>query len=166
VAFVLRRACADDAMAVTALLLVSYGQLMPSGYGEVLAAALLPVIAKAKPELLTSGTYHLAVTPAGEIIGAGGWTRERPGSGEIEAGTGHIRHFATHPDWTGQGVGRALIDQAVNEAEAAGIRRFECYASLNAVDFYSRLGFVEVRPIEIPMGSDLVMPSLVMERML
>ena len=162
--FTLRQASADDEMAVTALLQASYGQLMPSAYGEAHAAALLPVIARAKPELLASGTYYLAVTPEQKVVGSGGWTRERPGSGEVEAGSGHIRHVATHPEWTGLGIGRALIDRAVDEARGQDVWRFECYASLNAVDFYARLGFVDIRPIDIPMGPDLTMPSLVMER--
>ena len=153
-------------MAVTHLLEASYGRLMPSAYGNELAAALLPVIAKAKPELLSSGTYHLALTPDDDIIGAGGWTRARPGSGAIETGLGHIRHVATHPDWTGRGIARALIEHVVEEAKGQGIARFECYSSLNAVDFYARLGFLEVRPIDIPMGGDFLMPSLLMERML
>jgi len=165
-AFVLRQACIDDELAVTQLLEVSYGQLMPVAYGVERAAALLPVIAKAKPELLTSGSYFLTVTLENAVIGAGGWTKERPGSGEIEPGTAHIRHVATHPDWTGQGVGWMLIDHIVNEAREQGIRCFECYSSLNAVDFYTKLGFLKVRPIDIPMGSDLVMPSFLMERTL
>lgn len=151
---------------MTGLLKQSYGRLMPGAYGEALVAEVLPIIARANPRLLASGTYYLAFTPDGELIGAGGWTCERPGIGEIEADMGHIRHFATHPDWIGQGVGRALIQRCVSDAVSAGITRFECYSSLNAVDFYARLGFKEVRAIDIPMGGDLVMPSLLMERTL
>lgn len=164
--FALRTAELLDGKAVTALLEASYGQLLPLAYGEALARALLPVIAKARSELLASGRYHLAVTSKGDVIGAGGWSEERPGTGEIDVGTAHIRHVATHPDWVGRGVGRAIIECVIAEAKQGGIRRVECFASLNAVDFYSRLGFLEVRPIDIHLGGDLVMPSLLMERML
>jgi N-acetylglutamate synthase-like GNAT family acetyltransferase len=165
-AFFLRAAMPEDEAAVTVLLEASYGQLLTNAYGQALASALFPVIAKAKPELLASGSYYVAVTSAGQAIGAGGWTRERPGAGDVDEDLGHIRHVATHPDWTGQGVGRALIDHVVCDAKAKGIKRFECYASLNSVDFYTRLGFVKVRPIDIPVGEDLIMPSLLMERTL
>ena len=151
---------------MTALTRASYGRLMAGGYDQDLLDKLLPIIARANPRLLASGAYYLTVSPDGEVIGAGGWSRERPGSGAIETGLGHIRHFATHPDWVGQGVGRALFERCMDEARAAGISRLECYSSLNAVDFYCRLGFLVIRAIDIPMGGDLVMPAVLMEQRL
>ena len=151
---------------MTALTQASYATLMPAAYDQGLLDKLLPIIAKANPQLLASGLYYLAVSPEDEVVGAGGWTRERPGSGDTEAGLGHIRHFATHPDWTGQGVGRALFERCLSESRSTGISWFECYSSLNAVDFYRRLGFLEVRTIDIPMGGDLVMPAVLMEQRL
>lgn len=160
--FKLRAAVSDDEAAVTRLLEISYGRLMSAAYEQAQLDAFLPLIVTAQPGLLASGTYYLAVTPEGEVIGAGGWTRERPGTGEIDVGTGHIRHVATHPGWTGHGIGRAIMERCSAEARSAGIARFECYSSLNAVDFYARLGFKEIRRVEIPMGGDLVMPSVLM----
>lgn len=164
--FTLRTALPGDLADVTRLLEISYRQLMPSAYGQAATEALLPIIGRAKPELLASGSYYLAVTDEGAVIGAGGWTTGRPGTGEIEAATGHIRHVATDPSWTGKGVGRALMQRSFERARAAGIRRLECYSSLNAVDFYRRVGFKEVRRIDVPVGEDLIMPSLLMERAL
>lgn len=165
-AFKIRTAQIGDKPLVTKLLEASYGKLLPALYGVEHTSKLLPVIARAKPELLASTTYYLATSSQGRIIGAGGWTRERPGTGNIEPGLGHVRHVATHPDWTGRGVGRALIGHIVGQAKTKGVARLECYASLNAVDFYARLGFVELRPIDIPVGSEVIMPSLLMERIL
>ena len=164
--FELRAAVPADEAAVTQLLEVSYGQLMPAAYERARLDAFLPLIVKAQPELLASDTYYLVVTSEDEVIGAGGWTKERPGTGDIDAGTGHIRHVATHPKWTGRGVGRMIIDHCAAVARSAGIERFACCSSLNAVDFYAHLGFKEVRPVDIPMGGGLIMPSLLMERTL
>ncbi len=58
------------------------------------------------------------------------------------------------------------MERCVTDAVKSGISRFECYASLNAVDFYSRVGFKELRPIDVEMGDDRIMPSLLMERTL
>ncbi len=126
--------------------------------------ALLPLIAKANPALLSSGTYYLAESDDSSAVGCGGWTHERPGSGEIENGLAHIRHFATHPGWVGRGIGRALYDGCQAEARASGAKRFECYASFNAEPFYAALGFKRVGPIDVKMPGGLIMPSIVMER--
>lgn len=162
--FSIRPADPADEKAVTTLLQASYGALMLAGYDQTVLADLLPIMARANPGLLSSGTYYLAETDTSDIVGAGGWTRERPGTGDILPGTGHIRHFGTHPDWIGRAVGKSLYKRCDIDARSVGIKRFECYASLNAVDFYARLGFKVIDRIDIPMGEDLVVPSIWMER--
>ena len=51
---------------------------------------------QANATLISARTYYLAVSDNGLVVGCGGWTRERPGSGEVEPALAHIRHFATH----------------------------------------------------------------------
>lgn len=159
-----RVATGDDEAAVTAILTASYPTLMPSEYERSVLDAALPLMTKANPRLLSSGSYFIAAAETGAPAGCGGWTRERPGTGEAADGLGHIRHFATHPDFTGRGVGRAIFAACRAQAGAAGIRQFECYASLNAEGFYRSLGFEAVAPIDVEMGPDLVFPSLKMVR--
>lgn len=160
--FEIRATTPADAGAVSDLLAQSYPRLMPAGYDAATLAAALPIMTRANPALLASGTYYGAVAASGELVGCGGWTAGRPGSGAVEAGLGHVRHFATHPDWTGQGVGRTLFQHCRAEAAKAGIHRFECYASLNAEAFYRALGFAVVGPLEVDFGGGVVFPSLVM----
>jgi GNAT superfamily N-acetyltransferase len=113
--------------------------------------------------LLESGTWFVAVLPDNRIVGCGGWTPDRPDSGEIEPTLGHVRHFATHPDWTGRGIGRAIHDRSRDQALAAGIVRFACYASLNAVPFYTALGFRPVRRVETRLANHIAFPAMLME---
>lgn len=155
-----------DAAAVDALLATSYPLLMSPGYDAAILAAALPYMTRSNPTLLSSGTYYLATSATGNVVGAGGWTRERPGSGEVVPELGHIRHFATHPDWVGRGVGRAIFGRCVEAARAAGIKRFECSASLNAEGFYAALGFNRTRYIEVPMGPVTTFPGALMMRSL
>ncbi len=162
--FEIRVATPKDEAAVGELLDASYTALMPAGYEAADLAAVLPAMTRANPALLASSTYYLAETTAGALIGCGGWTRERPGSGETEPELGHIRHFAVHPDWTGRGVGRAIYDRCELNARAAGVRRFECYASLNAEGFYAAMGFAPVRRLEVPMDKGLTLSSVLMAR--
>lgn len=162
--FHLRVATLNDRAPITALLGASYSVLMASHYDDTSLRRLLPFIAKANPALLSSGTYHIAESGDRLAAGCGGWTFERPGSGDIEEGLAHIRHFAVHPDWLGRGIGRALYQRCEDEVRAKGVKRFECYSSLNAEGFYAALGFKPVRPVDVPMPDGLAMRSILMER--
>jgi N-acetylglutamate synthase-like GNAT family acetyltransferase len=114
----------------------------------------------AQSDLLASGSYYVAEAPDGKIIGCGGWTKERPGTNEIIAKVGHIRHFGVHPRWTRRGVGKALYLQCERDARNAGISRLECYSSLNGEVFYSALGFRRLAQIEVDMFDGLRFPSV------
>lgn len=162
--FTIRVAAPEDEPLVSALLRASYPVLMRPSYGKAVLTAALPMITQANQVLLSSGNYYLAEAGPGRTVGCGGWTRERPGSGEIVPELGHIRHFATHPDWIRRGIGYAVYKQCEDQARRVGVRRFECYASLNGERFYEALGFKAVREIAVPMGQDLQFPSILMER--
>lgn len=158
-----RVATPDDAAAVGRVLVGSYPELMAKAYDRELLARALPMIVRPHPRLLAGGTYYLAEVE-GEPAGCGGWSRERPGTTQTEPGFAHIRHFATHADWTGHGVGRALYERCEADARAAGIARFECYASLNGEGFYAALGFERVARILVEMGGGVQFPSILMLR--
>lgn len=159
---VIRPATPDDQSAIGELLQVSYSRLMPTGYPPDTLAAALPLMTRANPALLSSGTYYLVEGEDGSALGCGGWTFEEPGSGVVVAGLAHIRHFATHPDALGQGVGRLIYSTCVAEALKDNISRFKCFSSLNATGFYAALGFERRNQINIKLGPDLDFPSVVM----
>lgn len=162
--FTVRVTTSNDAARVSELLSASYRELMPSAYDTAILAPVLPAMTRANPDLLSSRTYFVAETVDGRIVGCGGWTKERPGSGEVAPGLGHIRHFATHPEWIGRAIGRTIYDHCEAQARSADVTKFECYASLNAEGIYTALGFRSVRRIEVPMGAVLKLPSIVMAR--
>ena len=163
--FAVRTATPEDKAKVSELLTAAYPLLLPPSYDASVLAAALPVMTQANPTLLVADTYYLAETAEARTIGCGGWTRERPGEGSVAPGLGHIRHFGTHPEWLGRGVGRAIYRHCEERARTAGVQRFECYASLNAEGFYAALGFKSLRPIEIPIKPpDAVFPAILMAR--
>jgi N-acetylglutamate synthase-like GNAT family acetyltransferase len=163
---VVRVAGPDDAAAVETVLRASYPHLMALGYSADLLTRALPLMTRANPALLRSGTYYLAEAQVGAVVGCGGWTLERPGamSAAIDPTLGHIRHFATHPDWIRCGIGRALLERCVADARRVGVQRFECCSSVVAEPFYGALGFVAVESIAVDMGSGIVFPSVRMIR--
>ena len=158
-----RTAWPRDAPAIDFILRESYTRLMADAYAPALLAEALPMMVRSNPRLLASGTYYLAEAD-GEPAGCGGWTFEEPGTGALEAGTAHVRHFGVRPNWTGKGVGRALYLRCEAEARAAGAARFVCFSSLNGEPFYRVLGFASEGRIDVAMGPAISLPSIRMSR--
>jgi len=161
--FDIRVAVPSDEAGVSALLKTSYTALMARDYSPEILAVALPLICQANPVLLRSGTYYIAENSGGEIVGCGGWTPQRPGEGDSLDGLGHIRHFATHPTWTRQGIASALVERCKADARSQNISRFECYSSLSARNFYAALDFQACGAINIHLSDECVFPSVRME---
>ena len=155
-----RVATPEDSALVSSLLRASYPELMGPAYDAKLLEQALPRMTVAQPGLLQSGTYYVAEAPDGTVVGCGGWTKERPETGEIKAEVGHIRHFAVHPDWIRCGVGKAIYARCVLDARDSGVSRFECYSSLNGEAFYAALGFRRLAQIDLVLFDDVSLPSV------
>lgn len=153
-----------DVQAIQLLLEQSYSVLLEPAYNPTTLAAALPLITRANPTLLTSGTYYIAESPTGEPLGCGGWTHEQPGTGEVTPGTAHIRHFAVHPNHTGQGVGRAIYNACEQQAKADGVTHLECFSTLNAETFYRALGFETIATIDVKLTDQVSLPGCHMKR--
>jgi GNAT superfamily N-acetyltransferase len=160
----LRVATPGDADAVASVLGPSYTRLMAAAYAPDLLARTLPAITRPNPGLLSSGRYYLVEAETGEPAGCGGWCPDPPGRREEDPERAHIRHFATHPDWTRRGVGRLLCERSAADARAARFTRFEAWASLNGESFYAALGFRRLGRIEVPMPGGVRFPAVRMER--
>jgi GNAT superfamily N-acetyltransferase len=163
VALSIRQATPADAEVLSALIFASYSRLFRGWYADDELAVAVPLMSKANPHLLSSGTYYVAEL-AGDIAGCGGWTETPPGGGEIIEGTAHIRHFATHPDHLRQGVARGLIERCFADAIQRGVTLFRCMSSLPAESFYARLGFRRVEPSEFALPGGVRLAAVVMER--
>jgi N-acetylglutamate synthase-like GNAT family acetyltransferase len=133
---------------------------MRDAYEDLILDAVLPAMTVAQPGLLRSGSYYVAETAEKIIVGCGGWTKERPGSGEILEGVGHIRHFGVHPECTRHGVGQAIYARCRGDAKAAGLTKFECYSSLNGEAFYAALGFEQLKKMDVEMLNGITFPSV------
>ena len=160
----LRPATTADQDLISTLLAASYPKLMPDSYSREILDVALPLMTTANTDLLRSGTFYVIQNGGGPALGCGGWTKERPGSGEISDGLAHLRHFATHPDWIGHGIGRIIYSQCEADARLAGVGSFEVYSSLNAEQFYTALGFVAEEQFDVVMSADLMFPSVRMRR--
>lgn len=158
----IRPAIESDADAISAMMLRSYGELLRPDYNPRILAKALPRIGKARPELLTYGTYYVAESDAGDIIGAGGWTDVSPTRGLATAGEGHMRHVAVDPCYLRRGIAASLARAAFHSASASGVHSLRCMSTLTAEPFYQSLGFESLQPIELTLEPGLFFPAVEM----
>jgi len=163
--FTIRSATDQDIPAVDALLGRAYPRLLKADYPPSALVLALPLISRAQPQLVTCGTYYL-VEKGGDLLGAGGWTANPPGQGQLTRGVGHIRHVVTDDRAVRRGVGRALMLHIIADAKANGLRRLSCLSTLTAVPFYAAMGFDTIGPVTIPLGAAIDFDAVEMERML
>ena len=84
--------------------------------------------------------------------------------GSINLLSGKLVSLFVHPEFSGQDIGRLMLEYLVDRAVAAGIKVLKLDSSLNAVNFYKRHGFSEVGSSKYTTSSGLQMDSVQMER--
>ncbi|MEL7149977.1 MAG: GNAT family N-acetyltransferase [Pseudomonadota bacterium] len=158
--FLIRRATPADLAEIDALLGRSYPALLKGAYPPSLLVTAIPLISKAQPHLLASGTYFV-VTDGKELVGAGGWTRAVPGTQDKATQfVGHIRHVVTDHRRVRQGIGRRLMEHILSSARDAGIKTLECYSTLMAVPFYASMGFRTLGDMSVPLRPGIDFPAV------
>lgn len=143
-----------DMAAVDALLARTYPKLLKADYAPSVLVTALPVISRARPELLVCGTYYVA-EEHDRVVGAGGWTRDGQ-----DRRLGHVRHVVTDDRVLRRGIGRAVMQRCFADARAAGVARMECWATLTAERFYQAVGFETVGPMEVTLQRGITFPAL------
>ena len=157
----LRTATAADIGAVDALLARSYPRLLRPDYPPSVMVTAVPLISRARPQLVASGRYYLAEDASGRLLGAGGWSRRGGVPGLAE-----MRHLATDPGALRQGVARRITGRVLEAAREAGLERIGCLSTRTAVPFYEAMGFRATGAVEIPLAAGIVFPAVCMFRKL
>lgn len=75
-----------------------------------------------------------------------------PGPGEVLAPTWQLRSVAVRADRRGSGVGRRVLDLAVQTAFDRGAATLWAAARLEALDFYTRSGWSVIGPAWVKAG--------------
>ena len=176
--WIVRSPTPHDKPAIESVFRASYGALLPHDYDADLLHLGLPKICQVRDDLLTSSTWYVVEHPTQPhgIVGCGGWTPESPMTTTNPQTCPHLRHFATHPQHTRQGIGRVLWDriwkdwceyyddhhqQLDNNNKRPDM---EVFSTLTARPFYGSLGFETVEEILIPLAEDCLFPSILMRR--
>lgn len=102
------------------------------------------------------GSYYLAWSTTGTVVGTGALRTVSPGVGEM-------KHLFVRPEARGLGLGRALVEARIADARAMGIKTlladtFAANPEMPAL--YDNLGFVRVEPFNVG-GTAAISPELV-----
>jgi GNAT superfamily N-acetyltransferase len=127
-------------------------------------------------QLIDDGTYFVAETRDGELIGCGGWSRRRTlfggdshaerNAAELDPRTdaARIRAFFVDPGHARQGIGRALLERCESEARARGFSRFELMGTLPGVRLYQALGYVAGELMHYPVAPGVTIEFVPMRK--
>ena len=162
---IIRTANKHDLASIDALLSRSYPALLKADYLPSTLVTAIPLLSRANPSLVSSGTYFVAEV-GGEILGAGGWTPGAPPGGARKRRVGHIRHVATDHTQVRRGIGRQLMAHIVSDAASAGIVQLECFSTLTAEPFYVACGFRTLGPMSVTLREGIDFPAVHMRRFL
>ncbi|MGI9388733.1 MAG: GNAT family N-acetyltransferase [Boseongicola sp.] len=162
---IIRAAAKDDLAAIDALLSRSYPALLKDDYQPSVLVTAIPLISRANPSLVSSGTYFV-VEYGGEILGAGGWTPGAPQGWTKRKRVGHIRHVVTDHTQTRKGFGRKLMAHIVANAASADVNQLECFSTLTAEPFYVACGFRTLGPMMVTLREGIDFPAVHMRRFL
>jgi N-acetylglutamate synthase-like GNAT family acetyltransferase len=143
-----RPTVAADLEEVSRVLTASYSTLLVADYLPETLAVIVPLISRAKVELVSSGTYF-AAEENGYMIAVGGWTRTRPGTNELIERLGHIRHVASDPAHLRKGAAGLIMQHCLSNARTEGLAAMECLSTRTAVPFYAKCGFEMIAEKEV-----------------
>jgi GNAT superfamily N-acetyltransferase len=160
----IRPTSSADLPRVDALLRESYPALLKHDYPPSVLVTALPIISRANPSLLRSGTYYVAEDGEGEALAAGGWSHSGPQGGVGPRDLGHIRHVVTHPRALRQGLASHILECCFREARAQGITWMMAQSTRTAVPFYRAMGFEERAEIEVMLRPGIGFPAVEMAR--
>ncbi|WP_147125636.1 GNAT family N-acetyltransferase [Shimia ponticola] len=158
--FIIRAATPADTGHVDALLQRTYPRLLKADYPPSVLVAAIPAMTRARPQLMSCGTYYLAIEN-GQVLGAGGWTPDRK-----RAGWGDIRHVVTDDRHLRRGIGRAIMEHSFATARGAGLQHLECWATLTAEPFYASVAFQRIGPMTVQLQGAIDFPAIRMQRAL
>lgn len=154
--FFVRVASEADGVEIVRLIEAAYMTLLHGHYDMQQIVAAVPSTAEIAAKLSTPGRCFVAAEEHGALVGTGAWT-ERGDSA-------YLQSFATHPDWIGRGVARAIYEACEHEVRACGITLIQCHSTLSAESFYAALGFRRVRQEQVRIADKVTSPVVFMTR--
>jgi GNAT superfamily N-acetyltransferase len=174
----LRLATLEDVPALRELIARSIHGLGAADYTSAQIEGALQGAFGVDTTLIRDGTYFVAETPAGDIVGCGGWGRRRTLFGsdaraerdeswlDPQADPAKIRAFFIDPAHARHGIGHAILARCEADAIRAGFSSLEMMATLPGMRLYEKCGYVPDPPIDHPLPGGLTIRFVPMHKRL
>jgi GNAT superfamily N-acetyltransferase len=177
----IRQAVPADVPALEELIRASVLELQTADYTPQQRERALELVFGVDTQLVEDGTYFVAqvgIDGAEVIAACGGWSKRKTLYGSdhcagredalLDPGrdAAKIRAFFVHPAWARRGIGSRILEVCEAAALTAGFRRLEMGATLTGVPLYRARGYQEREHLEVPLGPDLSLPIVHMEKLL
>jgi len=174
--FSIRVAKEDDVPVLRGLIDVSVRGLQTADYTPEQIDAALRKVFGVDSQLIADGTYLIAETASGIVVGCGGWSKRKTLYGgdiwiaredsllDPTKDAAKIRAFFVHPNWARRGIGTLILQACEQAALAAGFTRFEMGATLTGVPLYRARGYTALENLAVPLGEGLALPIVRMEK--
>jgi GNAT superfamily N-acetyltransferase len=182
----IRPAVPADVSVLRELIEASVRELQAEDYSPAQREAALKTVFGVDSQLVADGTYLVAearsvepensTAPSISIAGCGGWSKRKTLYGgdnwsvreddllDPRRDAAKIRAFFIHPAWARRGVGTLLLDACESAARAAGFTRYEMGATLTGVKLFRVRGYVPIKNLDVPVGNNLTIPVVQMEK--
>ncbi len=161
----IRKAAAGDRGEIETLIAESVRGLSRADYSERQIELAIKSVFGVDTELIADGTYFVAESGDGKIVGCGGWSKRKTLYGASryensrdssllnpETDAAKIRAFFIHPGWARKGIGRAILETCEREAKSSGFRAAEMMSTLPGVKLYSACGYAGDERVGVPVG--------------
>jgi putative acetyltransferase len=112
---------------------------------------------------LLSPDSYVAVVREGFLVVAEG-ADGIAGFGQLDQKSGEVEAVYVLPGLQGKGIGGALLRSLEDAARAAGLKKLHLSATLNAVSFYERSGYVGEGPIVHRLATGVELQCLRMSK--
>ena len=152
----LRPAREEEIAALWALRTRALAHACPGHYAQAVLDVWLPAPAPGSMSRLVAAGSALVAEDAGRVLG---YTALDLARNEVDA-------LFVEPGEHGRGIGALLLTACEDLARAAGGTRLYLSASLNAVPFYRRAGFISLGEELYAHHSGIGIPSVLMEKQL
>ncbi len=134
---IIRKFRKEDAIKVSNVIKQAFRSLVPQWYSE---ESVEDQIKNNSPKKLiekAKNVNYFVAVEKNRILGIGGYSSEK------------IHTFFVRPKIHGQGIGGKIMEKVLSEADKNGVRVLTCWATFNAVKFYSKFGFKKIKKIKV-----------------